>query len=165
MNNIMNWYRAIKASEGRFLFRGNKIAQQNQPIHYEGVDPEYDDGNIAEQAYNLARNSTINILSDKELSAVAMSAETVVGALFTSIVNNSYSFDVVVDPSFQRSGIGSKLTDMAISEYRNLSFDMPDLQMNIDTVSPVMQKMLSDRGLTEKERVDDQRSMMGFAKE
>tara|TARA_B100001778_G_scaffold334952_1_gene349453 strand:- start:500 stop:2074 length:1575 start_codon:yes stop_codon:yes gene_type:complete len=136
--------------------RLTRVSQQG--IRYEWVDP---DGDYDEQSYELARNSSINILSDKEPSMVAVSGDRVVGALFTSVQGNSYSFDVVVDPSFQRQGIGGRLTDMAMSHYKDMSADMPDLEMNADVVNPVMKNMLQDRGLSEKSRIDDQRSIMG----
>lgn len=138
----MNWY--IKIS---------------QSIRYEFINEESDDS-ITDQAYKLAFDSPVNILSDKEPTCVAISGDKVVGALFTSIVSDSYGFDVVVHPSYQRTGIGGKLTDIALSEYKNMSSDMEDLRMEVDAINPVMKKMLLDRGLLEKKRIDDQRSIM-----
>ena len=162
---VLDWddIEQVNSSQDIVSFSREKIKRVGQQnVRYEWVDSDINDlDDIGEQAYDLALNSPVNVLSDKELSVVAISGEQVVGALFTSIFNNSYSFDVVVDPKFQQQGIGGHLTDLAISEYKNMSADMPELQMDIDTVNPVMQNMLQNRGLSEKEKISDQRSIMG----
>ena len=78
--------------------------KQNE-IHYISVDSDINDlDEIGEQAYNLALNSGINVLSDKTLTYVAVFDNIVIGALFWSLFNNSYSFDVVVHPPISANG-------------------------------------------------------------
>ena len=144
-----------------------KISQTNQSIQYIPYDAtendfgDLDTNSIGEQAYDLAKNSPVNILSDKELSVVAVDNNQVVGALFTSFMNSQYSFDVVVHPEYQQMGVGGRLTDTALSEFQSIQSDMPDAYMNIDATSPVMQQMLTNRGLEEKDRVNNDRVIMG----
>lgn len=119
------------------------------------------DYEVAGQAYDLARRSEISILSDKEPVLVAVGHSKVVGALFTSLMSNSYSFDVVVDPEYQGRGIGRELIDAGISEYSNLKAEMPEITMDLDVVNPTLQEAFRRRGLEEKKRVSDDRVIMG----
>ena len=125
------------------------------------VNDEFDEEsqNLADQAWKMARDSSISILSDKDVTLVAVdSAGVVCGALFTSIVGDVYSFDVIVRPEYQRQGIGRQLTLEGVREYYNL--DMPDLKMELDVVNPYMQRTLMDQGLQIERRIGNDRVIM-----
>lgn len=83
------------------------------------IDPEGDD-ELEEAAWNMAASSGVNVLSDKDLLAVAMDGDELVGAVFDSLVADSYSFDVVVDPKHRGHGVGGKLIDAAMQEYHSV---------------------------------------------
>jgi len=114
---------------------------------YVGDGAEYDDVDVdalINGGYALTKKSTINILSDKELNTVAVIGDSVVGGLWTSFVDNIYSFDVIVDPEFEGLGIGSKLTDIGISD-----FDMYEdhgAKMELHVVNPKMESILKKKG-------------------
>ena len=73
---------------------------------------------LQQQAWDIAKQAPINILRDKNLSAVALLNGQVVGTCFTSWNQEEYSFDVIVSPKFQQQGIGKKLIDYAMSMFR-----------------------------------------------
>lgn len=97
-------------------------AQLAVEIIYVGAEDDGDnDENISkyqEQAWHIAKSSPINILSDKNLNSVAVINDEVAGALFDAWNQERYSFDVVVLPKFQQSGIGKKLIDTAMKTFR-----------------------------------------------
>jgi GNAT superfamily N-acetyltransferase len=80
-------------------------------------DSDFDKYQVANAAWALAKASPIRILSDKDLAAVGLEGDKVVGALFTGWNQEEFSFDVVVDPKFQQQGYGKKLIDYAMSMF------------------------------------------------
>lgn len=121
-------------------------------------EPDYE---LSNQAYQVAESTGIHILRDKEPVVVAIDEGRVVGALFTSLVGDSFSFDVAVLAEYQGQGVGRQLIDAGMQEYRNLKFDMPEVEMNLDVVNPMLQDVLRRRGLEIKKRVNDNRVIMG----
>lgn len=119
------------------------------------------DCDLAEQAYSIAKLSSIRILSDKELSWMAVSRGKVVGAIFTSLVSGHFGFDTVVAEKWQKKGIGTKLIELGLDEYTNLSWDCPDIKLILEVVNPVAQKMLAKHGLRIIERVSNDIVIMG----
>jgi ribosomal protein S18 acetylase RimI-like enzyme/predicted GIY-YIG superfamily endonuclease len=119
---------------------------ENEGLHYVGAD-EDDEGDYSDQAYELARKTVVNILSDKEPSLYALFDGMVVGALFVGTGQDHFSFDVVVDPEFQGSGIGSHLVADAENEYqtRREAFG-DDYKMQVDVINPKMKSLLENRG-------------------
>ncbi len=79
---------------------------------------DFDKFQVADAAWKLAKASPIRILSDKDLAAVGLQGEQVIGALFTGWKREEFSFDVVIDPKFQQQGYGKKLIDYAMSMFR-----------------------------------------------
>lgn len=117
-------------------------------------DPESDDYEIGNQADAVAKSSGINILSNKELTYVSKDEKgNVIGALYTSLDQNTFSFDVVVSQTAQGQGIGTKLVEEAISIYKHYKFDMPNLKIEADVVSPVMEHILKKKGWRVSKRI------------
>ena len=117
--------------------------------HYDvvyGDDIESEDGQKADQ---LAIDNDINILRDKELSTIIKSVDDgeVVWDLWTAWDNadEEFSFDVVTDVKHGGMGIGSKLVDMAISEYNSMSDAFENPIMRIKVISQIMEKILLKR--------------------
>jgi ribosomal protein S18 acetylase RimI-like enzyme len=117
--------------------------------YYFSEDDDYDEespldrSEMIQRAYDLAKNCGVNILSDKNLLYIFYDNkfEKIVGALFTS-VSDTYSFDIVVDRSYENVGMGTKLVKIAISHFEEYKDANPDLTMEIDCINPVMANIL-----------------------
>lgn len=70
-----------------------------------------------------------------------------VGTLFTSLINDKFSFDIVVHPDFRGLGIGSELAKYGLQEFKDLKFDIPEIELQLDVVNPQMRKILEKMGL------------------
>jgi GNAT superfamily N-acetyltransferase len=103
------------------------------------------DPQIEQQSYAMAKEAGINILSDKELTAAFIEYGEVLGALFTGVSGDTYSFDVAVSPQAQSKGIGSKLTNLGISLY-DQDYADAGMKIELDAVNPQMIQMLKRRG-------------------
>lgn len=110
-------------------------------VRITGYDPDGDLDDLADQAWAIARNSPIRILSDKELSHIAHEGGRAVGAVFSSCVNGVYSFDIVADPK-----AGGVLSLMLIRAGLN-DFDScgPDSRVELDVTNPKLVPILSRR--------------------
>jgi ribosomal protein S18 acetylase RimI-like enzyme len=118
-------------------------------LEYIDFDNESDDIDVYEAdkaASKIAKDNSINILRDKNLKTVALDENNnVIGALWTSIIGDEFSFDIAVDKSFQRKGIGEKLLKEAFAEF-NAYDDEGNLKYNVDVVNPSMEKLLLKYG-------------------
>lgn len=92
----------------------DKCVFSQKNVEYVFVD-EFTDQEIIDQAWTLVKPSGINILSQQDLYAVAMIGDRVVGALFTSSVGPTFSFDIIVHPNYQKQGIGFELAKIGNS--------------------------------------------------
>lgn len=86
----------------------------------------------------LAQKVGVTILSDKELlaSVVDFDESRVIAAVFNAVTPESYSFDTVVDPKYQRRGLGKELIQIAMDEYSVLQEVYPDLKLDLDVINP-----------------------------
>lgn len=81
----------------------------------------------------IEKESGINILSGKNLSILSIKDGKCVGALYTELSGNEFSFDIVVDKNERNRGIGDKLFNFAMNEYH----DLPDNYiLKLDVVNP-----------------------------
>lgn len=126
---------------------------------YDDMDDEdIDFSNIEHMAYTLARRGGINILRDKELFFVVTNDDisSVVGALWISNDTDSFSFDVVVNPSHQGKGILHMLMTAAFDEYDSryeVYSHQAEYPMELDVVNPKMVSILKSKyGFHEVER-------------
>jgi GNAT superfamily N-acetyltransferase len=109
------------------------------------VDPDGDEDGLADAAWDLASRSDVNVLSDKDLLAVALDDGELVGAVFDSLVADSYSFDVVVDPDHMGRGVGRKLIDAAMSNFDTLK--ETGAKLVLDVVNRALIPTFERRGL------------------
>lgn len=116
-------------------------------------DPDEDDEGLGEAAWELASRSGIRVLSDKDLKAVAIERDGLVGAMFDSLVGGQYSFDVVVDRGAQGRGIGSALIDAALEEFDGLRD--AGAELSLDVVNEALVPVLERRGLSVLDREGD----------
>lgn len=116
------------------------------PINDEYDDDEYDIYAFSDAAEKMAKSGGINILRGKELIYVAIDGdENVLGALWTEISGDEFSFDVVVDKSAQGKGLGDKLVRLAMDEFNYQNYD-DNLKYKVDVTNPAMEKILSRYG-------------------
>lgn len=122
-------------------------------ITYYTEDPSDEEEGVEDaqgQAWELAKKSPINILSDKDLKMYIAKDGKVIAALFDSIVSDKYSFDIVADLTIsteEKLRVSFDLTKAGLDEYRSLASDMEDLRLQLDVVNPYMVLVLKKYGL------------------
>lgn len=86
----------------------------------------------------LAQKIGVTILSDKELlaSVVDYDEGRVIAAVFNAVTPEDYSFDTVVDPKYQRRGLGTQLIEIAMDEFQAVQEYYPDIKLNLDVINP-----------------------------
>ena len=143
---------AVGAALGR---RGSR-ARSTLPAGYRTYtfsddDPQPGDEARETKARALAKKVGIGILRNKNLRIVVQKGSKVVGALFDEL-GGHYSFDFVVDPAVQGTGIGRWLVneaDALAREYEEMGYASV-----IEAVNPLAQAMLVRRGFTVMDRGD-----------
>lgn len=112
---------------------------------------DVDDQEVCDGAWSIAEESSINILSDMELMGAVIAtksyteelgpvANDVVGAWFGGSRGNTFSFDLVVDPAYQRNGIGRMMFEAA------LAFANDYERVELDVVNPHMIGLVKSYG-------------------
>lgn len=117
----------------------------------EFLSPDEVDYNYYKDLDKIEKSSGINILSDKEVSVLALYNGKVVGALYTSIQGNEYSFDIIVDKSMVFKGIGPRFVDIGLNEYKELKEN--GYILKLDVVNLNLEKYLLNKGLKVVEKI------------
>lgn len=123
------------------------LEHNNTIVGYYYNEDVYDDEDVPEdlndKAYKLAYNRGIRISSNKSLlyALYDINMEKVIGAVFRDSIGK-YSFDIVVDSSYERTGIATKLVQIAQDDYEMCKEYDEDLEMEIDCINPVMADIL-----------------------
>lgn len=107
------------------------LIESSENVTYENphdtVVDYYDDLN------RIEKESGINILRNKDLHSIAIKDGKCVGALYTSLVGENFSFDIIVDKNEQNKGIGNELFKIGMDEFKSL----PDTYtLKLDVVNP-----------------------------
>lgn len=128
------------------LLPQTNVNEELIPYSDDYIEDDYDiDMDAAyERAIEIAKDNGINILSNKELAAVTTNNNgEVIGAIFESVNDREYSFDVVIDKNYQRMGYGKELIGFGIEQYNQYK-DIygAKLKLNLDVVNPNMQALL-----------------------
>lgn len=122
----------------------NFVEHYNELDYIFGEEIEPED---AEMAFQMAKKHDISVLSDKEIFCIAKDGDEVVGGLWNVFMSGEYSFDVVIRDDYQGKGIGSKLVDIAISEYEQTKEAYgDDTIIRADVVNQSMEKILLSKG-------------------
>ncbi len=128
------------------------IYHTEEGFDYDTLDDyDIDEDDVYNGVLELSKSSGINILSDKDIKNVLydVSTQSIVGVLYDSISDNTYSFDIIINPKYQGSGFAKRLVDDAISEYDDASNVIDNLQMVADVVNPNMERLLSTKNFKE----------------
>ena len=111
-----------------------------------GEDAEDFLSDTDQDAWELASSVGVRVLRGKNLLAVAVIGEKLVGAIFDEVNGDSYSFDTVVHAKHQGQGIGPKLVREALSNFNELQDMNPDLRYDLDVINPNAIKMMQKLG-------------------
>jgi ribosomal protein S18 acetylase RimI-like enzyme len=103
--------------------------------------------NYFKQESNISKNSGIHVSWNKSPYSVIVEKDKVIGVIYTQLTNDTFSFDVVVDKAHQGKGYGAKLIDSALSEFKMLKLDMPELKLEVEVVNKNLLNFLKKRGL------------------
>lgn len=126
------------------------------PIDFE-FDEELDEMgldiyDLSDQAENIAKDSNINILRNKELVGIILdlNTNTVAGALWTNTDNDEFSFDIVVNNRYRNKRLSYTLIDKALEEYdyKNdmyMDYKNTKLPMNVEVVNPLLVNILKNK--------------------
>jgi len=127
------------------------ILHESVDFNITELDPE-DQWELAEKAEMISNAVGIRT-GRKDVAIVAIDAndeDKVLGAIFDTTINiedgMEYSFDVVVDPAFQKSGVGSALIDAAVKKYNWLAQDIDNLYARVWVINPILVSALERRG-------------------
>lgn len=97
-------------------------------------------------ADDLAKSAGIHIYSNRNLKNVIKDDNGKgIGALWTHADDDSYTFDVVVDPAHQRAGHATRLVKEAIADYNEMLDAYPDMKLEAYVVSPEMKSLLENK--------------------
>lgn len=119
------------------------------------IDPE-DDWEMAGRAYQIAKESGVNISSNKEILLVALAGDEVIGGVWNAIVNDSdasgyygedinyYDFDVAVDKNFRGSRVGLELIDAALDHYNSLKSEGLVSYVRVWVINPKLARYLEN---------------------
>lgn len=121
---------------------------------------DIDEDELISLAYDFAKESGINILSDKNIHTVLYDPNydlkddrsKFIGALWTTNNFEYFSFDIVIAPNHRGKKIADKLIDIALDEYKDQNYfygemnDGEELPITVEVVNPIMEKLLQKRG-------------------
>lgn len=119
-----------------------------------------DEDELISLAYGFAKESGINILSDKNIHTVLYDPyydlkddrSKFIGALWTTDNLEYFSFDIVIAPNHRGKKFADKLIDNALDEYKGKNYiygemnDGKELPLTIEVTNPIMEKLLQKRG-------------------
>jgi hypothetical protein len=136
----------------------------NEELEDYNID-EYD---VEPQALNIAKQNNLNILKDKNLKGFLFDTTTnkIVGALWTSDDNNSFSFDIAIDKQYQGLKLSHLLIKNAIEEYNTQSdYGNFNLPMKVDVINPMLANILKTKyNFRVVKRISNDRVIMALKK-
>jgi len=111
-------------------------------------EEEYED--LEGDPWEVAESAGINILRGKEFRAGFQVDGEIVAVLFDESDRDGYSFDIAVSPNHRRQGFAKRLLDIALDLYEdNREAYGEEYTLNLDVVSPIMEKVLKGKGFVE----------------
>ncbi len=152
-----------KGDDEKILWTYQDTLQEVMKDNVEYVGPDDIDYDYSGDLNTMERESGIRILRDKEVSTLALQNGKVVGALYTAEHPYEFSFDLIVAKEARGQGIGAKLIDSALAQYRQEEIEMGK-ELRLDVVNPWVEKYLLHKGLVVLEKLPG-RAIMGYPKE
>lgn len=152
-----------KGDDEKILWTYQDTLQEVVKGKVEYTSPDEVDYDYSADLNKMEKESGINILRDKEVSTLALQNGKVIGALYTAEHPYEFSFDLIVAKEARGQGIGAKLIDSALAQYRQEEIEMGK-ELRLDVVNPWVEKYLLHKGLVVLEKLPG-RSIMGYPKE
>jgi hypothetical protein len=145
----------IKLKYGRPKKKLNENLQSNviflpysDDYNEELEDYNIDEYDVEQQTLDIAKENNLNILRDKNLKGFLFDTTNnkIVGALWTSDDNNSFSFDIAIDKQYQGLKLSHLLIKNAIEEYQIQSdYGNFNLPMEVDVINPMLANILKTK--------------------
>lgn len=164
IREYLNEQQIFKENNDRFILLPYSD-EYNEDFELYGID-EYDAYN---KALEIAKNGGISILSDKRLSGILLDNKLlkVIGAIWVSDDNDTFSFDIAIDTAYQNMGLSDILIKDAIREYQSQKYmydDMgEDFKMEVDVVNPKLAQILKNKyGFYVVDEISKDRVLMGM---
>lgn len=127
------------------LFSYDETGNQDNDEKFElyNIDPD----NATRDAYKIAKDGGIRITSNNNLSGILIDTKLsrVIGAIWFSNNNYTFSFDIALDSSYQNMGLSSILINAAISEYNYLKEIFEDIEMEVLVINPKLVQILKNK--------------------
>lgn len=114
-----------------------------------------------EQLNQMTVESGIRILSNKELDIVYLVDGNVAAGLWTSLVNDEFSFDTIVGKQYRNQALGARMIKDGLSLFKSLRFDDPNVTLRLDVVNYRLVEPLTKIGLKVLDRVGNH-TIMGY---
>ena len=87
------------------------------PEGFEAVMDPDELADIWDQTVSVANRTKVRIANGRELRGADRHQGSIVGGVWTEADADTFSFDVAVLPAFQRRGLGTYLSGIALAEY------------------------------------------------
>lgn len=129
----------------------------NEAYTIHRINPE-EDWEQADAVYQIAKTVNIRPSSNKDVSIVALNPNgDVIGGIFSSFEEDpdmsqeagepyhQYEFDVVVDPRYQRQGVGGQLIQAAEAQRKELEGDLGRAYTSLQVVNPHLHRYLTQQ--------------------
>lgn len=131
------------------MIKMTDIVNETDLTGVEFVSPDETEIDYYDDLNRLEIESGLYIKSYKELNILALRNGKVIGALYGGIRGDTFEFDIIVDKKERGKGIGAKLTDFGIEEYKAYR-DVEDYKLELDVVNPDMVHFLLKKGFQKK---------------
>jgi ribosomal protein S18 acetylase RimI-like enzyme len=144
INKLSNWlFKNNLKKEALFL---QKISSNDNPLPELFWEEDLDW--IDDDPWKIASLAGIRILMNREFKAGFHVNGEIVAVLFEADYADGYTFDVAVKKEWRNKGLGTKLIDIGLDEYRERKeIAGATYKLELDVVSPAMKKLLIDKGL------------------
>jgi ribosomal protein S18 acetylase RimI-like enzyme len=143
-------------------------------VDEEGFFDEFEELDInLDDAYKIAQEGNVNILSNKNLSGVLFDDDNneVVGGLWTTDdPEEAFSFDIAVAKKYRGQGLAHKLIGAALDlyndqnyVYKDINDTDEDLPIELDVVNPMIVKTLKNKyGFRVVDKITNDRVLMSL---
>lgn len=154
LNELKSLVKKIINEEYLLLENNNRYVLL--PIHEDGFSEDFEEYNIDEdeaidRVLEIAKNGGVNILRDKNLFEILIDSKLnkVIGGIWVSNGNDTFSFDIAIDGSYQNMGLSDILIKSVIEEYKyqkDMYDDMgEDFKMEVEVINPKLVQILKNK--------------------